>query len=250
MQKSLINQLEIKIHWKVSFIIVLSIIVLVKLGFWQLDRAEQKQQMQRLQQQRKAAIAQPIESLATADIKTLNYQKVHLTGIYLNDKSIYISNKFHQGKPGFEVITAFKLKSNHQIVLLSRGWVALPFQQKKMPKIDIISGEQQLIGTIHLSRKNSFFLTENAKGKNWPVQLHHFQMNTITELFQTPVIPYVVRLEADKPGSLLSFWPTLALNVSNSIAYAIQWFMMAFALFIVSIIRSTNIIQLIQSKKQ
>lgn len=230
-----IEQRRIHFSWKSAVIVVLSLTVLIKLGFWQLDRARQKQQMQTQQQQRKQAAAKPIERLATANPQHLNYQRVRLVGRYLSDKSIYISNTFYQGKPGFEAMVPFKLKSNAQIVLLSRGWIALPAQAKQLP-----SGEQTLLGSIHLPPKQAFFLAEKVADRNWPIRLHHFDMNTITQLLQTPSIPYLVRLEPDNPGSLQAFWPTPNFNASNSTAYAVQWFIMALIVAIVAIVRSTT----------
>lgn len=248
-EKSFINQLQIRFNWKVACVITLSLIVLTRLGFWQLDRSEQKRQMQTELNQRKSAIPKPVESLAMQNQQSLNHQRVQLTGSYLNDKSIYISNKPYQGRPGYEVITPFKLNSSNQIILVSRGWVALQYQQDQLPAIDLISGEQNLLGAIHLPSAKSFFLAQKAQGGDWPIRLHHFDIKTITELLQTPVTPYVVRLEPDNPGILQPFWPATNFNSSQSTAYAIQWFMMALALLVVSIIKSTNIVQLILSEQ-
>ena len=248
-KKPFISQLTFQFNCKVAFVVTLSLTILVSLGFWQLDRAEQKQQMQIALQQSKVAKPNPIQSLAIQNMQNLNHQRVQLTGHYLNNKSIYISNKLYQGKLGFEVITPFKLKSSDQIVLISRGWIELSYQHDQLPAVDLINGEHELVGVIHLPPKNSFFLAEKVHSRTWPIRLHHFQINTIAELFQTPVTPYVVRLEPGNQGALQAFWPAVRFNSSNSIAYAIQWFMMALAVLLISIIKSTNIVQLIQSKQ-
>ncbi len=243
-----INQLKIQFNWKVALVITICILVLVKLGFWQLNRAELKRQLQTELLQHQNAIPKPIKSLLTQHKQTLNQQRVRLIGHYINDKSIYISNKFYQGRPGYEVFTPFQLKSSDQIVLISRGWISRRSQQNILPAIDLIIGEQELVGTIHLPTGKSFYLAEKIKKRQWPIRLHHFQMETIVGLLQNQIPPYVVRLEAGNIGILQPFWTIVRHNADQSTAYAIQWFIMAIGLSVITIIRSSNIVQLIQSK--
>ena len=100
------------------------------------------------------------ESLALDNQQILKHMKVRLDGSYDNQKSILVSNQLFQNRPGYEVITAFKLRVSGQIVLVSRGWVSVNYDNKQLPTIEPVTGTQQLVGEIYLPSSNSFFLPQ------------------------------------------------------------------------------------------
>jgi surfeit locus 1 family protein len=75
-------------------------------------------------------------------------------------------------------------------------------------------------------------------------------MPQIAGLFEEPVFPYVVRLGAGQHGVLVRYWPEVAVDTSRHFSYALQWFSMAIAVVIVSLILSSNLIGLLQGKPE
>ncbi|MEW8584410.1 MAG: SURF1 family protein, partial [Candidatus Thiodiazotropha sp.] len=93
------------------------------LGLWQLDRAEQKRsQGSALEMRRK----QPQLSLngPLPDAEQLLFRKVKAEGRYLNQSSVLIENRKHQGKTGYHLVTPLQLLENAGVVLINRGWIA------------------------------------------------------------------------------------------------------------------------------
>ncbi len=242
--------LKIRYNWKSMLCVLLLLVLLIKLGFWQLDRARQKRQIEAIQQSKRLANPVPLESLIKNNDPALKHMKVVLAGSYNNKKSILISNQIFQNQPGYEVITAFTLQSNNEVVLVSRGWVAADQNNKQLPSIESIIGPQELTGEIHIPPKNSFFLPQQfVTPINWPLQIHHFDSDKISQLFNKPVFPFVVRLDQSSTGVLQRHWRVKRLNVQNSTSYAIQWFGMALILVVITIVKNTNIIEFIRSKQ-
>ena len=66
--------------------------------------------------------------------------------------------------------------------------------------------------------------------------------------FDSPLFPYVIRLGVDQPGVLVRHWPAVTSNTSQNFSYALQWFSMAIALLMVSLILSSNILALVKQK--
>lgn len=248
-QKAPIFRLQIRFNWKIALGILILFSIFVRLGFWQLDRAEQKQQIQNDRDAR-SLVPLAIGSLNLDDINALQQQKLTMNGSYDHDKSIRISNQIFRGQPGFEVITPFKLHSSNKIVLVSRGWISAESGPKKPAEIEPITGPQQLVGEIHIPTSNRFFLPQKLdEPPIWPIDLHHFDINTISPLFDRPLFPFVVRLDDNNPGVLERHWQVTRLKPMNSISYAIQWFGMALILVIISLIKSTNILGIIAANK-
>ncbi|MEE9425571.1 MAG: SURF1 family protein [Methylococcales bacterium] len=241
-------RLQFKFNWKVALSVFFLLPLLIRLGFWQLDRAEQKRQLQSDRDTKHLAIPVSVENLDLDNKHALKHMKVRLDGSYDNEQSILVSNQFFQSRPGYEVITAFKLHSSDQIVLVSRGWISVNYDNKQLPTIKPVTGTQQLVGEIHLPISNSFFLLQNIDTPaNWPLRVHHFDLNNMSHLFDKTVLPFVVRLDETSTGVLTRHWQSTRLKPVNSTSYAIQWFGMALILAVITIIKSTNILEIIRS---
>ena len=249
-QKKFRLRLKIQFNWKIALCILLMFLVLIRLGFWQLDRAEKKRQIQNDRDARRIAIPVSIQSLNLDDINTFKHMKVTLNGSYDNAKSIWVSNQIFQGRPGYEVITVFKLHSSDQIVLVSRGWISADYDSQQLPAIESVTGTQQLVAEIHVPSAKSFFLSQKIEAPlTWPLRLHHFEISGISQLLDSPVLPFVARLDQNNPGVLERHWRVTRLQPENSTSYAIQWFGMALILIVIVIVKTTNILNIIHSNK-
>ena len=115
------SQCSTAFHWKVTLLCLLTFPVLMALGFWQLDRAEQKRA-------REAALdavrTQPPATLPGTDLAAIEEQRrLLLQGHYLTGRNWLLDNRQRDGQVGYEVITPFEL-SDGRILLVNRGWVA------------------------------------------------------------------------------------------------------------------------------
>jgi surfeit locus 1 family protein len=69
-------------------------------------------------------------------------------------------------------------------------------------------------------------------------------------LLEEPLYPYSVRLDADSTGALTTHWPLLNVSSDKHHGYAVQWFSMATALFLIYIWRSSNIGTVLQQRRR
>ena len=75
-----------------TIVFLLILPVLIKLGFWQLDRAEEKRDLIELFKQQDELGPLLINDLIKLDSK-LNYRSAQVEGSYNSDKQIFIDNK-------------------------------------------------------------------------------------------------------------------------------------------------------------
>lgn len=237
-----IDRLKINFNWKIALGVLFLFSVLMRLGFWQLDRAAQKRQIQSNRNALSRAKPITIAALELDNIKALNFTKVVLHGSYDNEKSILLLQRMFKGVLGVELITAFKLQAGDKIVLVSRGWAPVEQNGQQLPLVDPIKGQQKLVGEIYVAAGNTFFLPQKIeRPPHWPLRLYHFDLTTIAPLFKQTVLPFVVRLDDNNAGVLTRYWAKRNLQAETSTSYAMQWFAMAGLLLVIALAKSSNI---------
>ena len=107
-----------------SSIIFLSCISLfLSLGFWQIDRADEKDSIVKLYKDRQLAPAKILQTFKNRDIKKLHYRNFKIKGRYIN-KIFLIDNKVKNKQLGFNVVTPFQLEKSGEVIIVDRGWLS------------------------------------------------------------------------------------------------------------------------------
>jgi surfeit locus 1 family protein len=211
----------------------------VGLGIWQLDRAEQKRnQGASLEKRRK----QPPLSLdgPLPKAEHLRFRQVVIRGRYLNDKSVLIENRKHQGKTGFHLITPLVLHESDAIVLVNRGWIAHDELDRDLAAADVQStispqGEVRIPQppAIELDLQTPFTIDELPR---WPyLTLEHY-----SDWSGIDILPYLVLLSPQAEYGFVGQWPHPRISDMMHIGYAIQWFAFALITLLVWLRLSTH----------
>ena len=96
-------------------------LICVRLGFWQLDRLNQRLETNALLAERMEG--SPVEvTTASVDTVGLTYRRVELAGAYDHGREIVRAGRAHQGAPGVHVLTPLRL-ADGTAVLVNRGWL-------------------------------------------------------------------------------------------------------------------------------
>lgn len=121
--------------------------VMVRLGFWQLDRLEQK----RARNARILAVveAPPIQvnrEPPTGDPASYRYRRAVARGRYDPQGQIFLRNRFYQGRPGFRVLTPLVLEGHQNLAIaVDRGWVPQPDADAYPPPTGEVTVEGYLL---------------------------------------------------------------------------------------------------------
>ena len=250
------GELEIRFNWAVSFFILLVLFGLIRLGIWQLDRAQEKMSLQDTYLEMGTDQPVPVDDVPMSGLENdaLNIQNLHVSasGEYMNDKTIFLIYQTHEDNIGYEVITPFKLDEADKIVFVSRGWILANTYEETKDKVQPILGKQTIQGQVFVptlkqaDRTNDIDLSD----VQWPLELRYLNMLEISHLFEETYFPYEVRLDEGQAGVLIRHWPTVMVDTSRNFSYSLQWFAMSIALLIVTFILSSNILQLIQKRSK
>lgn len=214
--------------------------LLMNLGFWQLRRAEFKEHMVERLESRNQQTSRDLSSLSPSDMSAdMTDYPLHVTGHYLNDLSLLLDNRPYHGQPGYEVLTAFLTEG--KILLVNRGWIAQGPDRRIPPDIPPVEGEVTLHGNAHTPNPNFFVLKEDDYSLvKWPFLIQKIDLEKSGQLFDYPVIPFVLRLAPEESSQFVREWHSHFMGPEKHYGYAVQWFSLAAALLVIYFVVNTK----------
>ena len=210
--------------------------LLLRLGFWQLDRAEEKRAIQRQYSAQMAAVPTSVEELfrvlEAGDPQSLLFRRVQLNGRYLPEYTALLDNRIEQGRAGYHVYSAL-LVDDKYLVWINRGWVA-GANDRSLPMISTPSESLDLLATVYISPGESLVLADDEWRSGWPVRVQRADIQRLNDRLRAhrseQTLPLELRIEQAMPGGLYVDWQLVSTNPEKHTGYAVQWFAMALAL--------------------
>mgnify|MGYP000595388326 CR=1 FL=1 len=204
--------------------------ILVRLGFWQIDRAKEKEQIQTMYEQRAQLPAIDITQRITDNIESIHYRRVVVTGKFDVKHQILLDNKVHDQVVGYEVLTPLIISAT-KAVLVNRGWIAGSADRRILPKYETPTGRQKINGVISIpSSKLIHFSDYNRDASRWPAVYQWIDFKDMRQATKLPLLPFTIREDPKGPHGFVREWAKVNLLPERSESYAVQWFVMAFVL--------------------
>jgi len=229
--------MKTRIKKPVMLVIALIVILaMLRLGFWQLDRAAQKQSI--LDAQRSLATSQPIALTKQTLLK--RFQPIKVRGTFDPSKTIFLDNQVHQSRVGYHVLTAFQLEEDQSWILVNRGWTEKTPNGIQPATMKPESRSRWLTGRLNLPAAQPP-LWRDSDQVNHGAVWQFLPIESVSDYLQVELSPMVVELdpinEATQSSDLIRAWQKLDDKwVSRHKAYAVQWFAMAAAFFIACVV--------------
>lgn len=195
------------------------------LGFWQLARAAQKQEMQaaidaraRLPVLRELTVR---AGGAPAPGAELLYRRVALQGRWLDRATVFLDNRQMGGRQGFEVLTPLQLVPSGLTVVVQRGWVPRNFDDRTaLPALPAPQGMVQVEGRIAPAPGSLYELGTAPPGRI----RQNLDLARFAQELGLPLAPYTVQQSGPSGDGLLRDWPAIDAGVAKHQGYAVQWF--------------------------
>lgn len=217
-----------------------SLVVLVALGLWQLERLEWKEALIEERQSRSGApaIALP-EDLARP--QDLQFRAVRVQGRLLHDRELYLAARAFNSQVGFHVVTPLALDDG-RILLFNRGWIPDARRDPATRPEGQLAGSLELTGLVRLPGWTGFswLMPENQPEKNvwfWvdpPAMAEAAGLGpgdgrVISEIFLDAG-------PAANPGGLPKGGQTRLELPNDHLQYALTWFALALALAVIYVL--------------
>jgi surfeit locus 1 family protein len=210
---------------------LLGMALTARLGFWQLDRAAQKQALHQLLLERAAQT--PLAGapeLARVPEQALAqwYRPIALQGQWVRGHTVFLDNRQMGARPGFFVLTPLRLQDG-SAVLVQRGWVPRDMQERtRLPALPLPAGEVSVQGRVAPWPSRLADLGVDASG---PIRQNlaatAFAQETGLALRPLSVVelaPVGHATSAVGTDGLKRDWPLPAADVQKHYGYAAQWF--------------------------
>lgn len=244
-------------EWRIGLFALVFVPLFLSLGFWQLQRAEEKRAINARWESQRLEAPLPMTSLeqfqpltpSTAASSELAYRPVSLRGQALPGRHFLLDNRMRDRRYGVEVITPVRLESG-AVVLVNRGWQAADPMRRSLPEVSELESGTDLTGYIYVPPGESYLLGDIASDRAWPRLIQAAHVPALAEMLGEDVYPFVVRLDPDSAGALLADWPLVNTRPEKHTAYAVQWFAMAAVLLLLFIWRSSNLGEWLRTLKR
>lgn len=205
---------------------LLGVALFVRLGFWQLDRAEQKQA---LVSQYEIGQRSQVEIVPQNAASLPRYQRARVSGYYDPAHQILLDNMpSHSGQPGYRVLTPLQTSSGW--LLVDRGWLPLGASRTALPDIAVGSEERSITGTTDALPRAGLQLDTPPVDASapWPRVLSFPQQPTLEQQLKRKLLPGVLLLDPSQPDGYERVWEAhLGFMPQRHIGYAVQWFALA-----------------------
>jgi surfeit locus 1 family protein len=220
---------SLALHRRQAWVILLATLIGVagtaRLGLWQLDRAAQKQALQRALDQRGAL--PPLSSALLArteeEARTQHYRRIQLRGRWIDTATVFLDNRQMDGRPGFFVVTPLRLADSGSVVLVQRGWAPRDVADRRhLPVLSAAAGEVNVVGHIAPPPSRLFEFDAAASG----AIRQNLNLAAYGHEIGTRLAPLTIVQDAppDPDDGLLRHWVRPTFDVHMHYGYAFQWF--------------------------
>jgi cytochrome oxidase assembly protein ShyY1 len=208
-------------------LVVVAIVTMINLGFWQLRRLDERRAFNEAVSDRIVFPPVPIDELVGTPTvnRAREWRPVEATGTYLSEEEFVVVNRSEGGVAGDLVVTPMRLVDG-SVLLVQRGFVPLSETVAPAPE-----GEVDIVGRLRLGQeRRRGQVSDPAEGELTEVQRIDF--DRLGPQLPGPLVPMWVELVSSEPAETGPFPQPVALpdlDEGPHLSYAVQWFIFAIA---------------------
>ena len=215
-----------------SILITATFAFLVSLGFWQLDRADEKRG---IEASIKLANTGSVELIVEeGSLKNKEYYEVRLQGKYFSDKQFIYDNQIVDQVSGYYVLTPYALEGQSKAILINRGFIPWNGRRDKLADIDIGQDAREIKVLISKPIKR-MELKPTEIGIQFPILIQSIDLQDMASLASVDFSSVIGLLDPSASNGFVRKWEPYTGSIEKHIGYAVQWFLMALVLAIIGI---------------
>ena len=222
--------------WWAIALTVAGMALFVRLGVWQLQRADAKDNLLRRYATASSAPVQPFADVADAPPATA-FPRVAVHGRYLPDRTYLLDNPNHDQRGGVEVFAPFVVDDGSRLLLVDLGFLSATGTGETLPIPPLPTEKTTLHGLYVPPPPVGFEMGGNALAQqsSWPKKSIYLDLGQVGRDLDRALYPRVLALDAD-PASIYVRVHTLdfsSMPPARHRAYAFQWFTFALAALVI-----------------
>ena len=163
--------LELWLEWRLTVFTFLLCPGLVALGFWQLDRADEKRALAERHLQRESMVALNADELfqrfnpgwSSESAAALADRRVAVSATFDPNAYLLLDNRLRKGRFGYEVIALLQTAQGR--VPVNMGWLPGDPARRTLPEVALPNGAHQLTGRVYApSRRPTPWVEKQSSG--------------------------------------------------------------------------------------
>ena len=215
-----------------SILITATFAFLVSLGFWQLERADEKRGIEASIKQANTGSVELIKK--EEGLQSKEYYEVRLQGKYLSDKQFIYDNQIVDQVSGYYVLTPYALEGQSKAILINRGFI--PWNGRRDKLADIVIGQETREIKVQISKPiKRMELKPSEVGIQFPVLIQSIDLQDMADRAKVDFSSVIGLLDASASNGFIRKWEPYTGSIEKHIGYAVQWFLMALVLAIIGI---------------
>ena len=200
-----------------------------KLGFWQLDRKNEKITLISKKAELNESLRIPLSNITRA---SESGTPVVLKGTFDKKVILLLDNKILDSVVGFEVLQLFRDQSGLNFIV-NRGFVPAPRTRSEKPEIPEFDGFVGVLkGYVYQQPKNPYSLESEKVDYKFPQIVQAPNVLELSRELDTEISPVIIRMQNNQIGALPRSWQVSNIKPEKHQAYAVQWFLMSIAILI------------------
>ena len=215
-----------------SILILATMAFLASLGFWQLDRADQKRTIEASIQKANTGVVELIVN--QNELLNKEYYEVRLQGSYISDKQFIYDNQIVDQASGYYVLTPFVLTGQSNAIMINRGFIPWNGRRDQLADIAVDSAFREIKVQVSKPIKRIELKTSDISNQ-FPVLIQAIDFDVIEEISSTSFVDVIGLLDPSSDDGFVRKWEPYTGSIEKHIGYAIQWFLMALVLGIIGI---------------
>jgi cytochrome oxidase assembly protein ShyY1 len=236
-------KLRVELDWRTTLATALLLPTLLSLGFWQLDRADEKAVLiERLEARRTLPAITPQSAIRLPQDELADRQVV-MDAHFSPSRYVLRDNRLRGGKFGYEVVAFAEV--DQLAVALNLGWIQGDPARQALPNINLPVGLHTVSGRIYQPSGDAFMLGENPLPAQLPGVVQQLTLSTWRDELRVrldqSIFPLEIRADEFEVVAFDATWAIVNQTPAKHQGYAVQWFTMAVALGLAFIFRSTNL---------
>ncbi|MEO8811256.1 MAG: SURF1 family protein [Rhodanobacter sp.] len=224
--------------WWALLLTIAGSLLFIRLGVWQLHRADFKEALLRRYAAASTAPVQEFSAVA-ANPPADSFPRVQVRGRYLVNRLYLLDNPHHDERGGVEVFAPLQIGEQQALLLVDLGFLPGDGSGKTPPLPPLSNAEVDLRGLYTPPPPTGFEMGGDALARQtrWPKDSIYLAPAQVARDLGRPLYPRVLALDAEA-GSVYVRRHSLDLTMPpvRHRAYAFQWFSFALAAVVILLV--------------
>lgn len=219
----------------IGFLILL--FMLIRLGFWQLDRGQQKVVLHKTFIERQSKEPVNFSNVKAKKFEDLYWSSFYLEGEFVEGPQFYLDNQVENTVVGYHVFTLFRADNLDKLLLVNRGWINLGKTRQSLLEAEYPTGRVKLLVEAKpLPYTGVEFIELQPEEVEDNYRIQRIKVEKLEKIVKEKILPLSFRLDVKSEHGFIRNWKKPGSDHAKHYGYSFQWFAMALALSIIYLV--------------